>query len=190
MEITTAHANQGLFRRPVRITQLEKLNSPELPVQPPPLSLGTTVYVSRHLRLEPFSPVKESTPKEPKRVSLADATKNLGIGGGLAAGSLGLIPLSKSTTEAKLSALLTSYGFTPSASDQLASSSLSFARSNAGQICCFFLTGGFTTLGIVEAIKPDWAWKRKLLIALMGGLALVLIILVLHYFGIWGHPAK
>ena len=204
MKIITAHASQGLFRQPVRVTQLESLGEAVLSSQQPAegsslpsrvstsvaLSLGSTVYVPRNIRFEPLTTAKGSEVKGSEKVSLADFTKNIGIGTGLAGASLSLIPLSRSTAESQLAALLNSYGFSSSASDQIASSGLSFVRSNAGQICCLFMAGGLVTIGAVEAVRPSWTWRRKLLLGACGGLVLAIVALALIYFGIWGQAAR
>ncbi len=204
MKIVTAHASQGLFRRPVRVTQLESLGEDVLSSRQPveasslpsqiskniTLSLGSTVYVPRNLRFEPPMATKESEVKGSEKVSLADFTKNIGIGTGLAGAPLSLIPLSRSTTESQLAKLLNSYGFSPSASNQISSSGLSFVRSNAGQICCLFMAGGLVTIGAVEAVRPGWTWRRKLLFGACGGLMLVIVALAFIYFGIWGQAAR
>ncbi len=204
MKIVTAHASQGLFRQPVRVTQLENLDTGVLSSQQPieastlpsrvstsvTLSLGSTVYVPRNLRLEPRTATKDSEVTGSEKVSLADFTKNIGIGTALAGAPLSLIPLSKSTTDSHLAELLNSYGFSPSASDQLASTSLSFVRSNTGQMCCLFMAGGLVAIGAVEAVRPGWTWRRKLLFGACGGLVLVIVALALIYFGIWGQAAR
>lgn len=192
MKVVPAYPTQGLFRRPVRVTQVEELDIPQAERQPaapprPAVAPGTTVYVSHSVHLQVGAASKKDSPK---KVTLGDFTKNAGIGTGFAGGSLSLIPLAKGTTEAQLAATLKSYGFAPGASDQIASSSLSVARSNLGQISCVFLAGGFATIGFVEALKPDWTWKRKLLYALGGGVVLVLLALLLNYLGIWGEGAQ
>lgn len=192
MKVVPAYDTQGLFRRPVRITQVEDLDIPRAERQPaappsPAVAPGTTVYISRSVHLQvDAAPKKDS----PKKVTLGDFTKNAGIGTGFAGASLSMIPLAKGTTEAQLAATLKSYGFAPGASDQIASSGLGFARSNLGQVSCVFLAGGFATIGVVEALKPDWTWKRKLLFGLGGGVVLVLLALLLNYLGIWGEGAK
>ena len=195
MKITTTHDHQKLFDRAIRITQLEPLSEPQ--VVEKPLSVGKTLYVPMFLGLKPFDAPKQNVATETKteeesstkKVSLADVTKNFGIGTGFAAGSLGVIPLAKHTTESQLAAHLTNYGFAPEASNQMASSALGFARSNLGHLCCLFFAGSAITIGTVEALKPDWKWKRKLLFAALGGLVLLLIGLILIYFRVWGSSA-
>lgn len=197
MEITTAHASQGLLRRPVRVTQLEPLIGPSKQQTgedgPLPSSAGgvllplnATVFVPRTLRLQPLAAANAADKLPEKRVTLADFAKNAGIGAGLAGVPLSVIPLAKTSTEGQLAALLQSYGFSPGASEQIASSGLGFARTNAGQICCLFMAGSLASVGVVEALKPDWTWKRKLLIGALGGTGLVVLILILFYLGIWG----
>jgi hypothetical protein len=194
MKVVPAYDSQGLFRRPVRITQLEDLDVPPSSGSAPVLTPGTTVYISRTVRFEAITSSKEpddaSKKDSAEKVTLVNFAKNAGVGGGLAAASLGMIPLAKGTTEAQLAATLKSYGFAPGASDQIASSGLGFARSNLGQISCVFLAGGFATIGAIEAVGLDWTWKRKLLFGAGGGLALVLLALLLNYLGIWGQGAE
>jgi hypothetical protein len=186
MKVVPAYDSQGLFRRPVKITQLEDLETP--PAERRPLASETTVYISRTVRFEMAPPAKEA--KKDEKVTLGSFAKDFGVGAGLAAGSMGIIPLAKGTTEAQLAAALKGFGFAPGASDQIASSSLGFARSNLGQISCVFLAGGFVTVGLIEGVGLDWTWKKKLAYFVGGGLVLVLLALLLNYLGIWGGDAK
>ena len=41
-------------------------------------------------------------------------------------------------------------------------------------------------LGTVEALKVDWSWKKKLAVAGIGGVILVIIFALLIHLGIWG----
>jgi hypothetical protein len=176
--------------------QLEVLSDD--PSVEPIFSAGTTIYVSRFLDLKPFTraampdvdaPVNNPEKASPKRVTLADVTKNLAIGGGMAAVPLGAIPLANLTTQSQIAAQLTNYGFAPNASSQMASSALNFARSNLGNLCCVFLAGSAVGIGTVEALRPDWSWKQKLIAGGIGGAVLVLLAVVLMYLGVWGHSA-
>ncbi len=95
-----------------------------------------------------------------------------------------------STTQSQLAGGIASYGFSSSSANIISSNALEFAKSNAGSIVGVFIAGSSITLGTVEALNPDWPWKRKLKIAGAGGLFLVGIALVLIYFGIWGTSVK
>jgi hypothetical protein len=158
--------------------------------------VGTPLYLSRFLLIEPFTAADkvkeepEKTTNAPKQVTLADFTKNFGIGTGLALAPLTVIPMANSTTPSELATKLTSYGFAPNASDQMASTALNFARSHFGQLCCVFLAGSAVTIGTVEAFKPHWTWKRKLLVAGTGGLAAVLLAAILIFLGIWSQSSE
>ena len=209
MNLEPAYNRYRPLHRPVRVTQTEVVcatPSPPTPlergvVQPHPTlvpgspSQGMTYYLSRSVILEPFTAEKKPaydfaipTPeKASKQVTLADVTKNIGIGLTLATPPLGVIPLANATNQSDLGALLASYGFAQNTSDQIASAALTFARSNLGRLCCIFVAGSAITLGTVEAIKPEWQWTRKLVAAGIGGAVLVTIVVTLLFIGIWGH---
>lgn len=196
MKIVPGHDSQKLLLRPIRITQAEPLTA--IPSAYRPLAPGAMVYVSPFHRFEPFAApktfgavanagVNASIPK--KGVTLEDFTKNVGIGAGLAAVPLGVMPLAKHATQTQIAAQFTNYGFTPDASGRMASSALGFARSNLGHLCCVFFAGSAITIGTVEALKPEWPWKRKLITGAIGGAILVAIALVLILLGVWGSSA-
>jgi hypothetical protein len=144
------------------------------------LPLGTQLSVSWRLKLPdplaatpPAAASAESPKRAPTQVTLAHVTKNVGIGLGLGGTTMTLMPLARATTTTELSARLTGYGFAPDASVSIARQGLDFARSHAGQLTTLFLAGSAVGVGVVEAVRPDWSWTRKILTGSLLGLALL-----------------
>lgn len=205
MKIAPAYESQRRFFKPLEIKQFEALTAAPIS-EPPPnpeeaqglpisslptgmpgpslthLTVGTTVYVPVFLSVE--------SKAEPKRVKLADFLKDGAIAGGLGSAPLGVIPLANNANPAQLAAQLTSYGFTPQASDQIASAALNFARSNVGHLCCVFLAGFGAGVGTAELLRPDWEWKIKLMVGGILGVVAVAIVALLIYLGVYGQSAR
>jgi hypothetical protein len=160
------------------------------------IPLGTQLLVPWHIKLpDPmtFAPRKAASAEPPKPpatpITLAHVTKNVGIGLGLGGSTMTLMPLAHATTATDLTASLTGYGFPPAASQTIAKQGLEFARSHAGQLVTLFIAGSLVGVGVVEAVRPDWSWTRKILTGSLFGVAL----LGLAIWGIhkdwWGYDA-
>ena len=134
----------------------------------------------------PASPVPAPA-KTP--VTLAHVTKNVGVGLGLGGTTMTLMPLAHATTTQALSAQLTGYGFTPATSQSIAQQGLDFARSHAGQLTTIFLAGSAVGLGVVEAVRPDWSWPRKVLTGSLLGFAVLSVGAWGVHKGWWGFDA-
>lgn len=130
------------------------------------------------------SPAPAATP-----VTLAHVTKNVGIGLGLGGTTMTLMPLAHATTTQALSAQLTGYGFAPATSQSIAQQGLDFARSHAGQLTTIFLAGSAVGVGVVEAVRPDWAWPRKVLTGSLLGFAVLGACAWGIHKGWWGFDA-
>ena len=122
-------------------------------------------------------------------VTLAHVTKNVGIGLGLGGTTMTLMPMAHATTTQALSAQLTGYGFTPATSQSIAQQGLDFARSHAGQLTTIFLAGSAVGLGVVEAVRPDWSWPRKVLTGSLLGFAALSVGAWGIHKGWWGFDA-
>lgn len=160
------------------------LNHPEL-TSPRKFSVFAEVNASRSPEQE-----KPHTNVVQKGLSLKDMVAQVGSGGALATPVLSVIPLGNTVTETQLAGQMMNWGFSPSASSSMASAALEFARSTTGKLTCLFVGGTAISLGAIEAIKPQWSWRRKLTVACAIGTVIVVIAIVLVYLGIWGHSPE
>jgi len=160
------------------------------------IPLGTQLMVPWRIKLpDPLtaSPLTSRPVEQPKPsatpVTLAHVTKNVGIGLGLGGSTMTLMPLAHATTAADLSARLTGYGFAPATSQTIAQQGLDFARSHAGQLTTIFLAGSAVGVGVVEAVRPNWSWTRKILTGSLFGVALLGLATWGIHKGWWGYDA-
>lgn len=204
MKLANPLPGPGLLSRTLRVSDSQVLDLPVaaqpvatagiggIPIATPMgLPLGTQLSVSWRLKLpDPLATAPARSPKpSPTPVTLAHVTKNVGIGLGLGGTTMTLMPLAQATTTVELSTRLTSYGFAPAASEQIARQGLDFARSHAGQLTTLFLAGTAVGVGVVEAVRPDWSWTRKVLTSGLLGLAVLGIAAWAIHKGWWGHDA-
>jgi hypothetical protein len=209
MRVANPLTSAGLLMRTLRVGENEMLALPtglpngmrgsadSLPI---PTSLGipmgTQLLVPWRIKLPDTlaaSPFTTPPVERPKRsatpVTLAHVTKNVGIGLGLGGSTMTLMPLARATTAAELSARLTGYGFPPATSQTIAQQGLDFARSHAGQLTTIFLAGSAVGVGVVEAVRPDWSWTRKIMTGSLFGLALLGLATWGIHKGWWGYDA-
>ena len=209
MRVANPLLGPGLLPRTLRVGDSQAL---DLPTDKPPPTLasiggtpiatslglppGTLFTVSWGLNLPnplvPPPPAAASAPspapaKTP--VTLAHVTKNVGIGLGLGGTTMTLMPLAHATTTQALSAQLTGYGFPPATSQSIAQQGLDFARSHAGQLTTIFLAGSAVGMGVVEAVRPDWSWPRKVLTGSLLGFAVLSVGAWGIHKGWWGFDA-
>ena len=209
MRIANPLMSTGLLTRTLRVGETEVLALPtglrnampgSMGGLPLPTSLaipmGTQLLVPWRIKLpDPLTAAALATPpvgppKTPATpVTLAHVTKNIGIGLGLGGSTMTLMPLAHATTAADLSARLTGYGFPPATSQTIAKQGLDFARSHAGQLTTIFLAGSAVGVGVVEAVRPDWSWTRKILTGSLFGLALLGLASWGIHKGWWGYDA-
>ena len=160
------------------------------------IALGTRLLVPWRIKLpDPLvaSPLAAPPVGQPKtlatHVTLAHISKNLGIGLGLGGSTMTLMPLAHATTAADLSARLTGYGFPPATSQTITKQGLDFARSHAGQLTTIFLAGTAVGVEVVEAVRPDWSWPRRILTGSRFGLTLLCLAAWGIHKGWWGYDA-
>ena len=174
-------ASERIRVRPVIITNVETLGGPTPQgAQGPLLGDGTPLHASPGL-LAPSGDVARA-------VSLADVTKNFGIGTAMAAPPFTALRLSHTLTTPQLASQFQSFGVAPDSCNSLAAKALDYARSNTGQLTCVFFAGGAVTLGAVEAVVPHWEWRRKLTAAAIGGAICAALGAAMMYAGVWGQP--
>ena len=208
MRVANPLLGPGLLPRTLRVGDSQVL---DLPTDKPPAGLasiggipivtplglpaGMQFSVSWRSKLpNPLGPAPPAAPAAspapaPTPVTLAHVTKNVGIGLGLAGTTMTVMPLAHATTTKALSAQLTGYGFPPATSQSIAQQGLDFARSHAGQLTTIFIAGSAVGLGVVEAVRPDWSWPRKLMTGSLLGFALVAAGAWGVHKGWWGFDA-
>ena len=209
MRVANPMLGPGLLPRTLRIGDSQALDLPTHKPQPTPASVGG-IPIATPLGLPPGTqftvswgmkppdplvaptPAAASAPspaaaKTP--VTLAHVTKNVGIGLGLGGTTMTLMPLAHATTTQALSAQLTGYGFAPATSQSIAQQGLDFARSHAGQLTTIFLAGSAVGVGVVEAVRPDWSWPRKVLTGSLLGFAALSVGAWGIHKGWWGFDA-
>ncbi|MDO9073778.1 MAG: hypothetical protein Q7U73_10965 [Rubrivivax sp.] len=204
MKLANPIPGPGLLSRTLRVGASQVLDLPvaaqpgavsglgSIPTATPMgLPLGTQLSVSWRLKLpHPLAtPPAQSTKPSPTPITLAHVTKNVGIGLGLGGTTMTLMPLAQAATTAELSTRLTQYGFAPATSEVIAQQGLDFARSHAGQLTTLFVAGTAVGVGVVEAVRPDWSWTRKILTGSLLGLALLGLAGWGHHMGWWGQDA-
>jgi len=208
MRVANPLLGPGVLSRTLRVDDSQAL---DLPTDKPPAGLagigglsfatplglppGLQFSVAWNARLPsplappPAAPSAASPAPAPAPVTLAHVTKNVGIGLGLGGTTMTVMPLAHATTTQALSAQLTGYGFTPAASQSIAQQALDFARSHAGQLTTLFIAGSAVGVGVVEAVRPDWSWPRKVLTGSVLGFAALGVGAWGVHKGWWGYDA-